>query len=59
MLGYVTMKSLSITGTKGPRLEAEMLSAEFSSEKGRERRQDNEVPFERVEAQEVLVTRVL
>jgi hypothetical protein len=36
-----------------------MLSAALSSVKGRERRQERDVPFERVAAQEVLDTRVL
>lgn len=53
------MKSLSMTGTKGPRPWVEMLSAELSSSNGRPRRQARDVPFERVDAQEVLVTRVL
>ena len=53
------MKSLSITGAKGPRPWVEIFRAALSSVKGRVRRQAREVPFERVGAHEVLVTRVL
>ena len=58
MEGYVATKSLSIVGAKGPRPLVEMLRTAFSSEKGRERRQEREEVVLTVEAQEVLVTMV-
>jgi hypothetical protein len=46
-------------GAKGPNPSAEVLRAAFSSEKGRERRHEREVPEFKVEKQDVFETRLL
>jgi hypothetical protein len=54
----VAIKSLSMMGTNGPIPSADVLRAAFSSENGRERRHEREVPESRVDKHEVFETRL-